>query len=69
MNPAPRPVRRVKRDERPPDEKHREVKSRLGASCELLRMNAEAMESAVEPFSSAAEDVDDLEWPEVIYVS
>lgn len=68
VNPAPGPVRRVKRDEGPPGEKRREAGSRLGMSSEVLLAEA-VMNSAAGPLPSDTErDIDDLEWPEVIGV-
>lgn len=67
MNPAPGPVRRVKRGKGQPDEKRREAKSRLGISLEMLPAEADVVNSADSLSSSEAErDIDDLDWPEVI---
>ena len=66
MNPAAAgPARRVKRDEEPPDEKRREVKSPLEVS-HVLRTEGDMMKSSLNQFSQAAESIDDLEWPEII---
>lgn len=69
MNPAPGPVRRVKRDDGPPDEKRREAKSPPGLSCVYVGMEIGTMKSALDPLSPAGEDMEDLEWPEVIDVN
>ena len=67
MNPAPSPVRRVKRDEEAWNKERHQVKLTSRMGYELLRPEADRVESAADLFSSvAAFDVEDLEWPEVI---
>lgn len=68
MNPAPSPVRRVNRDEGPPDEKRRQAKSPPGLSREYAGVKVGAMKSSLDSVSPTDEDMDDLEWPEVIDV-
>jgi hypothetical protein len=67
-NPAPGSMTRGKRDEGQPDEKRREAKSPSGLNCEPVWTEGNVTESALDPFSSAVENIDDLEWPEVIDV-
>jgi hypothetical protein len=66
MNPAPGPVYRVGRSEEHPDEKRREERSpaRIG----YVQGGAEVavMKSALDP---VVEEIEDLEWPEIIDVS
>lgn len=69
VNPAPGPVRRVRRDDEQPDEKRREARrpplnrAPSGNVPDVFRLTPGLAASA-----SASEDVDDLEWPEVIGV-
>lgn len=67
VNPAPGPVRRVARDDEQPDEKRREARRpRLNGAQAADVANALRMTPRV--LTSADEDADDLEWPEVIHV-
>jgi hypothetical protein len=66
LNPAPGPLYRVGRGEEHPDEERREEKSPSRAGHDLGGKGAFMMESVVE---SVVEDVEDLEWPELIDVS
>ena len=69
MNPAPGPARRVRRDEETPDEERRVTGSPAGVGYEPELAGAAAVRSAVRASSSQAEEnIDDLEWPEVIDV-
>lgn len=68
LNPAPGSITAIKRDEGQPDEKRREAKSPSQLSCEPLWTVGTTTESALDPFSSASEKIDALEWPEVIDV-
>lgn len=67
-DPAPGPMRRVKRGGGRPGEERREPKSPTASDREPVRMGADALKSAPDPLSSADQDIDDLEWPEVIGV-
>lgn len=65
IDPAPRPVQRIKREDDQPDAKKREAEPQLQAT-QLLplmlgRRFAESWNS-----TSATEDEDDFEWPEFI---
>ena len=69
VNPAPGPVRLVKRDEGPPDEQRREAKSRLGMRYALMPVESDEMNSAANPCPPDTQrSIDDLEWSEVIGV-
>ncbi|HEY0101250.1 MAG TPA: hypothetical protein VGB76_20165 [Pyrinomonadaceae bacterium] len=63
MNPAPGPQWHVGRSEEQPDEKRREEKSLGPMGYELCGTEGVVMKSTVDP---AAQDIEDLEWPEVI---
>jgi len=65
LNPAPGSVRSVVSEEEQPDERRREVKSRV-AGFESNAMEPVMFESVSDP---AVENIDDLEWPEVIEVN
>lgn len=67
MNPAPGPARRVRRDEEQPDEKRREAKSPT-PDYPHVRIEADGFRSSPNSLPSAAEGVDDLEWPDIIHV-
>ncbi len=61
LNPAPGSMPRAERDDGQPDEKRHEKRSRASAGYDLG--GAFVLKSAVDP---AGDDVEDLEWPEVI---
>jgi hypothetical protein len=63
MNPAPGSVHRVQRDEGPPDEERRGAKWPPMIDHNFDGAAALVIESAVDP---AVEDIDALEWPEII---
>jgi hypothetical protein len=68
-NPAPAPVRWVKRDEETPDEERRVTNSPAGAGYRIELTGTDAMMPTVSSSASAPEaDIEDLEWPEVIGV-
>lgn len=68
INPAPGSMAPIRRDEGEPDEKRREARSPSQLNCEPVWTVGTATKSASDQFSSAGEDIDDLEWPEVIDV-
>lgn len=63
MNPAPGPLPSMERDEGQPDEKRQEKRSPASLGYDLSGAATVMRQSAVNP---AVEDIDDLEWPEVI---
>jgi hypothetical protein len=68
INPAPGSPTPIRRDEGQPDEKRREARSLSGVNFDPVWTRTDASESPSDPFSSAFENLDDLEWPEVIDV-
>jgi hypothetical protein len=68
LNPAPGSMTGTKRDEGQPDEERRETRSPSGLNCDSVRTEANATETASDPFLSVGQTIDDLEWPEVINV-
>lgn len=66
MNPAPGPARRAVRDDEPPDEKRREADSSRGVGYRLARAGCDAPRAAPTPARSEVQEIDDLEWPDVI---
>jgi hypothetical protein len=68
LNPAPGSMTGIKRDEGQPDEKRREARSPSGLNCDSVWTGANATETSSDPFLSAGQNIDELEWPEVIDV-
>jgi hypothetical protein len=68
VNPAPGSMTGTKSDGRQPDEKCRKARSLSGLNCDSVWTEANATEAASDPFLSAGQNIDDLEWPEVIDV-
>jgi hypothetical protein len=68
INPAPGSPTPIRRDEGQPDEKRREARSLSGVNRDPVWTRADATVSPLDPSSSAFENPDDLEWPEVIDV-
>lgn len=68
LNPAPSSMTGVKRDEGQPDKKRREARSPSGLNCDSVWTKANATETTSAPFLSAGQNIDDIEWPEVIDV-
>lgn len=66
MNPAPGPVRRVKRDEEQPDEERREADSPQGIGHWSAQTAFDAPRTVPAPAEPGLRDVDELEWPDVI---
>jgi hypothetical protein len=68
LNPAPGSMQRLERDDETPEEKRREKKSAASRSFELmnheLRGSDDLMRKSM--VNRGIEDIDDLEWPEVI---
>jgi hypothetical protein len=64
LNPVPRPITRIKREDEPPDEKKRNVEPQIMTT--NLLMAFRPWEEAVEVFTPPDEDMDDFEWPEFI---
>jgi hypothetical protein len=68
LNPAPGSLQRLERDDETPEEKRLEKKSRASISLESmsheLSGSVEVMRKSV--VNRGIEDIDDLEWPEVI---
>lgn len=65
LNPAPGPMRGDTRETEPPDENRREAKTAGGEKVYTARSGTGVRVWSVNP-SSHAEEVDQLEWPEVI---
>ncbi|HEV2798888.1 MAG TPA: hypothetical protein VGW12_00225 [Pyrinomonadaceae bacterium] len=63
MNPAPSSVRQVKQKEGQPDEERREVQPPMVNSCDWGMTESVTMKPDAK---TAVENIDDLEWPEVI---
>ncbi len=66
LNPAPGPVHTFKRDEGQPDEKRREVKLPSGNKRDAAWDGVNATESIATSDTPAGEEIEDLEWPEII---
>ena len=63
MNPAPGSINGIKRDGEQPDEKHRDKKSPAPVRYVSGETETVASKSTVNP---SMENIEDLEWPEVI---
>jgi hypothetical protein len=78
LNPAPGSMQRLERDEETPEEKRREKKSSPSMSLESMSLESMSLESMSPELRGSddvmrksrvnreIEDIDDLEWPEVI---
>jgi hypothetical protein len=73
LNPAPGSMQRLERDEETPEEKRREKKSSPSMSLESMSLESMSPElrgsddvMRKSTVNRGIEDIDDLEWPEVI---
>ena len=66
MNPAPGSASRVKRGGDQPDWKHREAKSPQSDSHRSASTEVDATGAVAAPTRSEVQEIDDLEWPDVI---
>lgn len=65
LNPAPGTVRSDRRETEPPDENRCEAKTAFRASRQPEWMKAGVRSTSLKP-PSRAEELDELEWPEII---
>jgi hypothetical protein len=66
VNPAPRPVTRIKRKDEPPDEKKREAEPSLQRAAVLPLSFAAPQAALKDTLHRVEDDEDDFEWPEYI---
>jgi hypothetical protein len=64
LDPAPRSITRIKREDEPPDEKRRNVVPQSMPA--TLPVVFRTLGEMAKPLPSPEEDVDDFEWPEFI---
>ena len=69
VNPAPGPVQIIKRDEEQPDEHRLEARWLSAVNCDAVWTQAHATQSVLAPLSTTDEDLDTLEWPEIIDIT
>jgi hypothetical protein len=65
LNPAPRPLKRIKREDEQPDEKKREAEPQLRATALLPLMPGRGV-AGLKDSSAPTKEEDDFEWPEFI---